>query len=300
MIDLLHILRYNRIMKHYFTFSLQKVLTVNNLLTLEYLNLPPAFAHPEEVHDFYEFAYVDDGKVICNADGTDRILQQGDFYLIQPHVTHYYTTSHDTGASVFIVCFNSKSDMIHLLDGVITLEKKEKGLISKILSEAQKAFKFPFDKKLALIDKPVFGAQQLIENTIEELLINLLRLKLNENSDIKIVMNSFELENNLVNDLIGILKEHVYGTIKLEDICKKMFYSKTYLNNIFRKNMGASIMHFYVTLKIKESKKLIREGLTVSEISNQLCFDSPNYFSKVFKKHTGKTPSEYKRSIDNS
>ena len=78
-----------------------------------------------------------------------------------------------------------------------------------------------------------------------------------------------------------------------------MFYSKTYLNNIFKKNTGASIMHFYTSLKIKESKKLIRDGLSVSEISNKLYFDSPNYFSKVFKKYTGKTPSEYKRGIDN-
>jgi AraC-like DNA-binding protein len=286
-------------MKHYFTFSLQKVLTVNNLLTLEYLNLPCTFAHPEEVHDFYEFAYVDYGKVICNSKGKDSVLQQGEFYLIQPNENHYYTTGRDTGAAIFIVCFNSKSDTIKLLDGVIPLEKAEKNLISKILSEAQKAFKFPFDKQLELIDSPVFGAQQLIENTIEELLINLLRLKLNESSDIKIVMNSFELENNLVNDIIAILKEHTYGTIKLEDICKKMFYSKTYLNNIFKKNTGASIMHFYTSLKIKESKKLIRDGLSVSEISNKLYFDSPNYFSKVFKKYTGKTPSEYKRGIDN-
>ena len=287
-------------MKHYFNFSIQKVLTVNNLLTLEYLNLPSSFSHPEEVHNFYEFAYVDYGKVICNSGGADSVLQQGDFFLIPPNVNHYYTTSHDTGAAVFVVCFNSKSDTIKLLNGVIPLEKKEKGLISKILSEAQKAFKFPFDKKLAPIDKPVFGAQQLIENTIEELLINLLRLKLNESSDIKIVMNSFELENNLVNDIISILKENIYGDIKLEDICKKMFYSKTYLNNIFKKNMGSSIMRFYVSLKIKESKKLIREGMTVSENSKNICFDSPNYFSKVFKKYTGKTPSEYRHSIDNT
>lgn len=284
-------------MRKYFNFKIKKAISVSNLVTLEYLNLSSSYIYNEEVHDFYEFIYVDSGSLECNSENAAITLSQNDFYLIPPDVKHFYSTKPNCNASVFIVCFNSASNIAEILSNVTHLEKHEKQLVSKILSESQKAFRFPFDKKLIPIENPVFGAQQLIENTIEELLINLVRLKLNENSDIKIVMSSLELEDNLVRDIVSILNDNVYGNISLDEISKKTYYSKTYLNNIFKKNFRSSIMHYYVTLKIKEGKKLLKDGLTVTEASDKLSFDSPNYFSKVFKKYTGITPSQYKQLI---
>ena len=143
----------------------------------------------------------------------------------------------------------------------------------------------------------MFGAQQLVENKIEELLILLVRDKLNENTEIKLVMNSIELENNLVNDVTQLLKKRIYDRITLDEISKQTYYSKTYLNAIFQKNVGYTIMQYYTELKIQEAKKLLREGKSVAEISNLLHFDSPTYFTKVFKKHTGMTPSQYKKTV---
>ena len=284
-------------MKKYFNYTVKKAVTVNNLVTLEYLNLSSSFTYPEEVHDFFEFAYVDNGSLICNANGEQTILSGNDFFLIPPNVKHYYSVMKNQTANVFVVCFNCKSDIVELLKGKTVLEKKEKTLVAKILSEAQKAFQFPFDKKLVLIENPIFGAQQLIESAIEEVLINLLRVKLDQNSEIKIVMSGVELENSLVEDIISSLKDGVFGNISLDDICKKTYYSKTYLNNLFKKNVGYSIIQYYIALKVKEAKNLLKEGFSISEISDKLSFGSPNYFSKVFRKHVGVTPSEYKQSI---
>ena len=149
-------------MKKYFNYTVKKAVTVNNLVTLEYLSLSSSFTYPEEVHEFFEFAYVDNGSLICNANGKQTILSGNDFFLIPPNVKHYYSVMKNQTANVFVVCFNSKSDIIELLQGKTALEKKEKLLVAKILSESQKAFQFPFDKKLVLIDNPIFGAQQLI------------------------------------------------------------------------------------------------------------------------------------------
>ena len=47
---------------------------------------------------------------------------------------------------------------------------------------------------------------------------------------------------------------------------------------------------------MKEAKRLIREReLSVKEISEKLSFDTPNYFSKTFKKKTGMTPLQYRK-----
>ncbi|MFR6641846.1 MAG: helix-turn-helix domain-containing protein [Christensenellales bacterium] len=54
---------------------------------------------------------------------------------------------------------------------------------------------------------------------------------------------------------------------------------------------------YYLELKIEESKRLIRENKTFSEISDLLGFDSLPHFTKTFKRVTTMTPREFKNSI---
>ena len=57
-------------------------------------------------------------------------------------------------------------------------------------------------------------------------------------------------------------------------------------------------MRYYNALKIKEAKRLLREGSgNIARIADQLHYTDPQYFAKCFKAHTNMTPSEYKRSI---
>ena len=93
------------------------------------------------------------------------------------------------------------------------------------------------------------------------------------------------------------MKENVYGNLSIDDICKKISYSKAYVFRQFKSATGKSVMDYYTELKIKEAKRLIKENrLSVKEIAEKLCFDTPNYFSKTFKKKTGVTPTKYKKT----
>ena len=56
-------------------------------------------------------------------------------------------------------------------------------------------------------------------------------------------------------------------------------------------------MKYYMTLKIQEAKTLLRNNMAVTDAANQLKFDSPTYFTKVFKKYTNLTPTDYKKTI---
>ena len=60
---------------------------------------------------------------------------------------------------------------------------------------------------------------------------------------------------------------------------------------------GYTMSEYITTLKVKEAKKLIRQGLSFSAISQSLYFDSVAHFNETFKKITGMTPGEYKKSI---
>ncbi len=291
--DFFSTLCYNRFMRKYYNFKIDKSVTVNNLITLEHLKLSPDFKYPKESHKFYEFAYVDSGTILCNHRDTAITLSQNDFFLIKPNEEHFYCVNTSKSASVFIVCFSCKSSLLEIISGKNTIKSHEKSILSKILSESHNAFIFPFNKKLLTCKSPVFGAQQIITNAIEEILINLIRNKLDEKNNIKISTNNLELEKNITKDIETLLIQNLYGKITLDEISKRIFYSKTYINKIFKKHMSTTIMNYYLTLKINESKKLLKKGYSVTEIANKLQFDTPNYFGKVFKKIIGVSPSKY-------
>ena len=87
--------------------------------------------------------------------------------------------------------------------------------------------------------------------------------------------------------------QNLYGKITLDEISKRVFYSKTYINKIFKKHMGTTIINYYQMLKIGESKKLLKKGYNVAEVAEKLQFDTPNYFGKVFKKFVSISPSKF-------
>lgn len=61
---------------------------------------------------------------------------------------------------------------------------------------------------------------------------------------------------------------------------------------------GKSIMELYMQLKIDEAKYLLREGsMSVSQISEQLGFSSPQYFSKRFSGLVNMSPRQYANSV---
>ena len=69
------------------------------------------------------------------------------------------------------------------------------------------------------------------------------------------------------------------------------------IKKAFKKQTGRTVMEAFSELKIEEAKKLITLGKPINEIADELSFCNKNYFSKVFKKVAGVTPSEYKKSL---
>lgn len=76
----------------------------------------------------------------------------------------------------------------------------------------------------------------------------------------------------------------------------KLKYSYTYLANLFSKNEGETIEHFFITHKIEMVKELlIYSDLNITEIAGELNYSSVAHLSNQFKKITGLNPSQYKQ-----
>ena len=107
------------------------------------------------------------------------------------------------------------------------------------------------------------------------------------------------MENNLISSIKEYLESSAERRTQISDVCKKFGYSKSYLSKIFHEQTGLTIANYSNLVKIKEAKQLIRENnLNLSEISDRLAFDNPQYFSRVFKRITEMTPTEFKSTLN--
>ena len=99
-------------------------------------------------------------------------------------------------------------------------------------------------------------------------------------------------------EILDFLQNNIYNKITLSDIVRHTGKSESTVKSLFALYRSDGIMHYYNSLKIKEARKLIREGnYNISQISDLLHFDNPQYFSKCFKRFTNMSPKEYKSSI---
>lgn len=284
-------------MKRYYTYTVKKIVTVQHLITIEYLQIGPNFSYPAEKHDFYEFVYVEKGKIVCNTDSGSYVLGNHDLFLISPEELHSYEVKTSSPSNILIVCFKSKSNMISLVNSVQHLSDELHQLVIKLLDEAKQTFVFPFDEKLTLNDAPRLGSQQLIENYIEELLIKLIQMAMYQQKNVHVLPDTLDIRATVVAEIKEHLQKNIYSKITLGQICKEMLYSKTYLNDTFREVTGSTIMQYYQELKIEEAKRLLIKNKSIAEIAEQLCYESPQYFARAFKKRTGYTPSEFKKHM---
>ncbi|MBQ7038967.1 MAG: AraC family transcriptional regulator [Clostridia bacterium] len=91
--------------------------------------------------------------------------------------------------------------------------------------------------------------------------------------------------------------EYNYGkTITLEEISNFSLVSPQYLCRLFKKQHNMRPFEYLNMLRIKKAQEMLVHGnKSIKSIAKECCFDSPSYFSKVFKQIVGLSPSKYIR-----
>lgn len=107
--------------------------------------------------------------------------------------------------------------------------------------------------------------------------------------------NERDLHSNIVKAACELLQENERLTI--EEIAKKCAVSTSLLRQLFIEKLGISPIRYRMNMKIKQAMYLIEStNMTVSEIAEYLSFFDAAYFCKVFRAHTGMTPTQYGKS----
>ena len=104
-------------------------------------------------------------------------------------------------------------------------------------------------------------------------------------------------EDETVRSVMEYLNEHFREPIRLTDVAARHHISPSGLIKKFRKTVGVPPQRYLMEQRIRQSKRLLTDtSLSVGEIAARTGFENVYYFSKTFKKETGKSPSEYRKN----
>ena len=103
--------------------------------------------------------------------------------------------------------------------------------------------------------------------------------------------------NEKVHKAICYMYDHYQENISLQDIADAAGLTREYLCQLFKKHTHTTVLDYLVQIRIAGAKTLLIKypGQTVARISALCGFETPSYFSAVFKKYEKQTPGEFRR-----
>ena len=102
---------------------------------------------------------------------------------------------------------------------------------------------------------------------------------------------------SLADKIESYVKEHYKEDISRDTIADVFFLTPEYLAKVYKRQTGHNLKDYIIGYRIEMAKQLLADDIkSISDISAEVGFDNFSYFSTVFKKYTGITPGEYRRS----
>ena len=288
-------------MKRYFKHKPENLINITKIVTVNHFEFEKNFIFRGESHDFWEIVYADRESLICTADSQVINLKEGELLFHKPGEFHSLAANGISAPSVYILSFVCKSAAMKFFENKkLSPNKNFSKYIYSIFEEGTRTFAIPFSdpeqKKMALSDMPSLGGGQIIKNYLEIFLINLLRFYTETESGNEIFLPENKLSSKPVDEVMKVLKANVRNSLSIDEICESASYGRAYLFRVFKAETGKSIIEYFIEMKVDLAKQLLLEDkLSVREISAELSFNEPNYFTKTFKRVTGMTPSAYKK-----
>lgn len=87
--------------------------------------------------------------------------------------------------------------------------------------------------------------------------------------------------------------------LSLDKVSSILQINSSYLSSLFKKCTGVNFIDYVADLKVNAAKELLKDPLrSASEIAHMVGYESGSYFTRAFKKRTGFTPTEYRRTIE--
>lgn len=259
-----------------------KNLPFRNLLYITQIGHSPGNA--ERAVDDYTLIYCLTGKGQCETQNGSINLRSDQFLMLPPN--EFYSCKADPKNPWVVYCLHFNGNMINELSANFDLKK------------------FAFPTNIAFDVQMMDSWKEIVSNlsngfTDENIafanlcLYRFISFFLFPNQGKKTapaIDKSCQLDQSIL-----FMKANVHKRLCVEEIAETFKYSPSHYSVLFKQKTGLSPIEYFIRLKIQHAGELLTgSDLIVKEIAGKVGYDDPFYFTRIFKKVTGKTPKEYK------
>lgn len=215
------------------------------------------------------------------------IVEPGDLLLFPPEAVHYYGRADDSNEWYHRwVYFRPRAYWADWLRWPHEVERV--GHIK--LADQQLANEF--DSLFLNIEE----THKEIRPMSEQLAMNLLERLLIRCYEVSSLADHAPMDHRIL-EACQILSASLSAEVSIEELAEQVFLSPSRLAHLFREQVGVSIVRWREDQRIIRAKLLLQTTpLPVAVIGQQTGYDDQLYFSRVFKKRVGVSPSEYRKS----
>lgn len=100
-----------------------------------------------------------------------------------------------------------------------------------------------------------------------------------------------------VNEIIAYINSNLMEEISVEKIAKHFYLNKDYISRLFSKHTHTTIGRYIALQRISRAQEMLRIGKTVTQVQELMGYSSYAHFFKTFLKHTGISPSRYRKQF---
>lgn len=111
----------------------------------------------------------------------------------------------------------------------------------------------------------------------------------------KIATSRQKESENIISRAKSYINDHYAGDVSLDEVSRLVDISPYYFSKLFRQEVGETFIEYLTRTRIRNARKLLDDPkYSIKEVCIECGYSDPNYFSRIFKKYEGMTPSEYR------
>jgi AraC-like DNA-binding protein len=249
-------------------------------------------------HNSVEIMYVITGQCQVDAAQDTFALKKGDFILLDANVSHRLIVEKNNPCRMLNIEFvfeHKKSTFPSIKQLAIGsqaltewLSKDTPYVVLKDPDEIYHTLK----SIVLQLDESSPDNEMMVQLLLAQLLIRTATLAI-EAKD-----HEPHPSDEYVKNAVTYVHHHYDCDIQVKDIAANVNVHPGYLHRIFKASMGCTVMEYLAAIRMEKAKMLLAHtDIPITDIASYIGINSREYFSSLFKKHTGSTPLHYRKSL---
>lgn len=257
-----------------------KVTALYSLFTLDYHS---SYHFLGESHAFWECVFVIRGTLCVSADDRIYNMAQGEIIFHKPLEFHKFHVTDSEGARLLVFSFSAEGPrMCELQDKVFSLSGKQLQILEDLMRDSQEDE--PGVSRLTpMLNDPGYG--QRIGLYLQQLFLSL-------TEDGTVLPVSLTPDAITFQKAINYLTGNLHRQPSISEIAAYCSISSASLKRLFDRFAGVSVHKYLLKLKIRTAEQLLKSHESVTQVAEKLGFSSQSYFSKAYKRESGRNPSD--------